>query len=199
MGDILQNTWVVVPVGSRHKYLNQLVEILSDYKGRIVFVNNHKPYPVFDGVHHLEDFEEINIHRWWNSGIKFAKSNGAKYVAVINDDLLFDSSLISDMTTAMQKGDYEVSSAMGNLGVFWIIDTDSEIRADENLRWWCGDGDIFRQAKIKGKLLNFNTNKLYHLEHNVQTSSSDFLRELGSEDLKKYRKKLEDLGQLEHW
>jgi hypothetical protein len=199
MGDILQNTWVVVPVGSRHKYLEQLVNILDQYKGRIVFVNNHKPYPVFDGVHHIEDFEEINIHRWWNRGIEFAKSNGAKYVAVINDDVLFDQSLIFDMVGAMEKGNYEVSSAMGNLGIFWIINTASEIRADEDLQWWCGDGDIFRQAKIKGKLLNFNTNKLYHLEHNVQTSENEHLRKLGREDLKKYREKLERLGQLEHW
>lgn len=199
MEDILQNTWVVVPVGARHKYLEQLVGILSKYKGRIVFVNNYSPYPVFDGVHHIEDFEEINIHRWWNTGIDFAKKNGAKYVAVLNDDLVFDSSLIFDMVVAMKKGDYEVSSAMGNLGVFWIIDSDSDIRADENLRWWCGDGDIFRQAKIKNKLLNYETNKLYHLEHNAQTSENDELRRIGQEDLKKYRKKLEDLGQLEHW
>jgi hypothetical protein len=195
----LQNIWVVVPVGSRHKYLDQLIDILSEYKERIVFVNNHKPYPVFDGVHHIEDFEEINIHRWWNKGIEFAKSNGAEYVAVINDDIVFDSSLINDMVNAMVKGDYEVSSAMGNLGVFWIIKTSSPIRADESLRWWCGDGDIFREAKIKGKLLNYETNKLYHLEHNVQTSSDEMLRKLGQEDLKKYREKLERLGQLEHW
>jgi hypothetical protein len=199
MGDILQNTWVVVPVGSRHNYLEQLVSILDQYKERIVFVNNHEPYPFFDGVHHIEDFEEINIHRWWNRGIEFAKANGAKYVAVINDDVLFDASLISDMVTAMDKGNYEVSSAMGNLGIFWIIDTDSQIRADEDLKWWCGDGDIFRQAKIKNKLLNFNTNKLHHLEHNVQTSENEYLRKLGQEDLTKYRAKLERLGQLEHW
>jgi hypothetical protein len=199
MGDILQNTWVVVPVGSRHKYLEQLANILDQYRDRIVFVNNYQPYPVFEGVHHLEDFEEINIHRWWNRGIEFAKSNGAKYVAVVNDDVLFDQSLIFDMVAAMEKGHYEVSSAMGNLGIFWIIDTASEIRADEDLRWWCGDGDIFRQAKIKGKLLNFDTNKLYHLEHNVQTSENEYLRKLGQEDLTKYRAKLERLGQLEHW
>jgi len=199
MKNILQNTWVVVPVGSRHKYLEQLVNILDQYKGRIVFVNNYKPYPVFDGVHHLEDFEEINIHRWWNRGIGFAKSNGAKYVVVINDDVLFEQSLISDMITEMELGGYEVCSAMDNLGIFWIIDTVSEIRADENLRWWCGDGDIFRQAKIKNKLLNFETNKLHHLEHNVQTSESEYLRRLGKEDLAKYRAKLERLGQLEHW
>jgi len=199
MGDILQHTWVVVPVGSRHKYLEQLIDILGQYKGRIVFVNNYGPYPVFSGVHHIEDFEEINIHRWWNRGIEFAKSNGAEYVAVINDDVLFDQSLIADMVFAMKKGDYEISSAMGNLGIFWIIDTASEIRADEDLRWWCGDGDIFRQAKIKNKLLNFNTNKLYHLEHNIQTSESELLRKLGQEDLTKYRAKLERLGQLEHW
>jgi hypothetical protein len=199
MENILQNTWVVVPVGSRHKYLEQLVNILDQYKGRIVFVNNYKPYPVFDGVHHIEDFEEINIHRWWNRGIEFAKSNGAKYAVVINDDVLFEQSLISDMITEMELGGYEVCSAMDNLGIFWIIDTVSEIRADENLRWWCGDGDIFRQAKIKNKLLNFETNKLHHLEHNVQTSESEYLRRLGKEDLAKYRAKLERLGQLEHW
>ena len=195
----MQNTWIVVPVGHRHKYLDQLTSTLSEYKERIVFINNHKPYPVFDGVHHIEDFDEINIHRWWNKGIEFAKSNGAEYVAVINDDVVFDSSLISEMVNAMSEKGYEVSSAMKNLGVFWIIKTSSPIRADENMRWWCGDGDIFREAKIKGKLLNHETDKLVHIEHNKQTSEDPFLIMLGQQDLKYYRYKLERLGQLEHW
>jgi hypothetical protein len=33
----------------------------------------------------------------------------------------------------------------------------------------------------------------------LQTSSNEMLIELGKEDLKKYRAKLERLGQLEHW
>ena len=195
----MQNTWVVVPVGSREKYLDSLIETLSEYRGRIVFVNNDTNYSIFDGVHHIEDFGEINISRWWNTGIDFAKQNGAEYVAVINDDIYFDPSLISEMVLEMEKGNYEVSSAMGNLGVFWIIKTSSEIRADETLRWWCGDGDIFREAKIVGKLLNYKTSKLVHLEHNLQTSESDYLTKLGNEDLKRYRAKLERLGQLENW
>jgi len=199
MGEFLKNIWIVVPVGPREKYLDSLLKHLSYYEGKIVFVNNHKPYTIFENVHHLEDFEETNISRWWNRGIEFAKSRGAEYVAVINDDVFFDPSIIGEMVQQMAQGDYEVSSAMGNLGVFWIIDTRSEIRADENLRWWCGDGDIFREAKIRGKLLNFHTNKLKHLEHNLQTSSSSFLTQLGSDDLKRYRLKLERLGQLEHW
>jgi hypothetical protein len=195
----LKNVWVVVPIGPREKYLKNLLVILKEYNNRIIFINNSSGYTAFPGVYHLEDFGPTNISRWWNTGINFAKDKGAEYVAVINDDVIFDASLINDMVNAMADGDYEIASAMGNLGVFWIIKTSSLIRADEELRWWCGDGDIFRQAKVRGKLLNFNTNKLYHLEHNVQTSENEYLRKLGQEDLTKYRAKLERLGQLEHW
>jgi hypothetical protein len=195
----MDNVWIVVPVGAREKYLNELLDNLDEYAGRIIFINNSIGYTEFDGVVHIEDFGDINISRWWNTGINTAQKMGAEYVAVINDDISFDPSLISDMVYAMKKGDYEVSSAMGNLGVFWIIRASSSIRADENLRWWCGDGDIFRKAKIRGKLINIDTNKLNHLEHNLQTSESEFLKNLGNEDLKRYRAKLEKLGQLEHW
>jgi hypothetical protein len=199
MEDILKNTWVVVPVGSRHKYLEQLVNILDQYKGRIVFVNNHHPYPVFEGVHHLEDFQKINIHRWWNRGIEFSKSNGAKYVAVINDDVFFDQSLIFNMITAMKNGSYEVCSALGNVGAFWIISADSKIRADENLRWWCGDGDIFRQADVNYKFLNYKNHQIKHLEHNLQTTKDPELLKIGKEDLIRYYNKLKKINQLEYW
>lgn len=196
---MIERVWIVVPVGEREKYLSNLLSTLSEYKDRIIFINNSQGYSTFDGVHHIEDFGPINIHRWWNLGIQYAKEMGAKYVAVINDDIIFNPSIILEMVEKMSDGVYEISSAMGNLGAFWIIDTNSEIRADENMRWWCGDGDIFRQAKISGKLLNYETEELIHLEHNKQTSQDPFLILLGQQDLKYYRSKLEKLGQLEYW
>ena len=199
MRDIKDTIWIVIPVGQREKYIPQILTLLEEYKNRIVFVNNNADYSRYDGVHHVEDFLPINIHRWWNTGIQYAAEHGARYVAVLNDDIIFDPLIIEDMANKMNIGNYEVSSALGNLGAFWVIDTNSDIRADENMRWWCGDGDIFRQAKIKNKLLNYETEKIIHLEHNLQTASSQFLTELGKNDLIYYRQKLKRLGQMEHW
>ena len=195
----MQDIWIVVPVGNRHKYLSYLLDTLIEYKNKIVFINNKSPYPIFKGVYHIEDFEEINISRWWNAGIEFAKKHGADYVVVMNDDIEFNPSVIKKMVNEMIKGEYEVSSASGNIGAFWIIDTTSEIRADENLRWWCGDGDIFRQADLNKKFLNYRQNEVKHLEHNLQTMKNPELHKIGKEDLKKYYEKLKQIDQLQYW
>lgn len=191
--------WIVVPVGKREKYLPDLIDTLNDYLEQIVFINNKENYSKFYGVKHIEDFDEINIHRWWNKGLDFAISKGAEYVVIMNDDISFDKKLINNMINKMIERKAEVCGVAKHAGVFFIIKTDSNIRADEDLRWWCGDGDIFRQALERNSLIWYLDESFKHYELNKQTDEDSFLLDLGRKDLEIYKKKLESLNQEYYW
>jgi hypothetical protein len=193
------NIWVVIPVGKREKYLPDLIDTLNDYIGNIIFINNNKDYTRFNGIVHIEDFDEINIHRWWNKGIDYAIGKGAEYVVVMNDDISLPQNMIDKAVDKMIDNNSLVCGLAYHAGVFFIIKSDSGIRADESLRWWCGDGDIFRQALLKNGLVWHKEDFFKHFEHNKQTEENEYLKYLGQEDLKTYYKKLDSLNQLEYW
>jgi glycosyltransferase involved in cell wall biosynthesis len=193
------NIWVVIPVGKREKYLPDLIDTLNDYMGNIIFINNNKDYTRFNGIVHIEDFDEVNIHRWWNKGIDYAISKGAEYVVVMNDDISLPQNMIDKAVNKMIDNNSLVCGLAYHAGVFFIIKSDSGIRADESLRWWCGDGDIFRQALLKNALIWYREDSFKHFEHNEQTEENEYLKYLGQEDLKTYYKKLDSLNQLEYW
>jgi hypothetical protein len=195
----MKNIWIVIPIGKREKYILPLLDNLNKYIGNIIFINNNANYTKFYGVNHIEDFEEINIHRWWNRGIDYAKSRGAEYIVITNDDVSFPEDMIEKMIEKMQEKNALVCGLAHHAGVFFILKADSNIRADESFKWWCGDGDIFRQALLQDSLVWYKENNFKHFEHNVQTESNDYLKNLGKEDFKIYYKKLKDLNQLEYW
>ena len=195
----MNNVWIVVPIGKREKYILPLLDNLNNYLEKIIFINNDVNYTKFYGVNHIEDFEEINIHRWWNKGIDYAKSRGAEYIAIINDDISFPQDMIDNMINKMKERDAWVCGLAYHAGVFFIIKANSNVRADETFRWWCGDGDIFRQAMLQDKLIWYKENNFKHFEHNIQTESSEYLKKLGEEDFRVYYKKLKNLDQLQYW
>jgi hypothetical protein len=187
----MDNLWIVIAVGPREKYLSSLLNKLNSFKGRIVFVNNNKPYKKFDGVHHIEDFEEVNIHRWWNKGINYAKDMGATHVAIINDDLDFSKDFISEMYDFVIKNNYlvcDVGNSGNGGGAAFIIDLSSGFMMEESLRWWYGDTLLFDRAKKVKRFGRFNHPSFKHFEPNKQMIESGFLSELTHNDKKQYSK-----------
>ena len=191
--------WIVIPVGKREKYIPNLLDVLNDYLGRIVIINNSENYSKFHGTHQIEDFDEINIHRWWNKGIDYAIKNGAEYIVIMNDDISFKKDLIERMINKMIDRNADVCGIAKHAGVMFAIKGSSEIRADENLRWWCGDGDIFRQALVKNSLIWYLEDDFIHFELNKQTDENSYLLDLGRKDLDYYRNKLKNINQEEYW
>lgn len=179
----IQDIWVVVPVGKRDKYLSNLLKKLHKYNGRIVFVNNNKVYNKYLGVVHIEDFEEINIHRWWNKGIDYAEKHGAKYVAVLNDDLDFNDDFIEKICKFNYENKYSISQVSG---AAWLLDLESKLRADENLRWWYGDTKIFKQANELNGLGHYIPDYFKHFEPDNQTVGSQELMDLAAADGRYY-------------
>lgn len=178
----LSDIWIVIPVGPREKYIPNLLNKLSKYKNRIVIINNHIGYTKYEDVHQIEDFQDINIHRWWNTGIDYAEKHGAKYVVVLNDDLDFDENFIEELCKFNYEGKYSVSNVQQYPGSAWVLDLDSKIRADENLKWWFGDRKVFSDAEKINGVGSYTPQYFIHFEPDNQTTSSQILLDLAIED-----------------
>jgi GT2 family glycosyltransferase len=182
--------WVVTPIGRREKYLPGLLKSLHEFNGRIVFVNNAPGYSIFDGVHHIEDFGDINIYRWWNKGIDFAEKNGARYVAILNDDLEFDKNFLPSLLDFLIRNKLAIvdtDKSNNNGGAAWIMDLYYGLRLDERFKWWYGDTEIFDRAKDMNAFKKFVPENFKHLNPNGSISENPNLSALIREDKKIYQ------------
>jgi GT2 family glycosyltransferase len=185
------DVWIVVPVGKREKYLPNILKSLKDFHGRIVFVNNKEGYSQYPGVHHIEDFGDINIYRWWNKGIDFAQSRGAKYVAILNDDLEFDHTFIPSLFSFLIKNKLAIAdtdrSSNGG-GAAWMMDLSYNLRLDERFRWWYGDTELFDRAKKMHKFNKFVPGYFKHFHPNGYLDVDDTLQTMSRQDRDLYFK-----------
>lgn len=165
----MSELWVTVPVGERQHYLPGLLSGLKKHLGHVVFVNNHFPYEKYDGVHHVEDYEKYSIYHWWNVGIRYAEERGARYVAVLNDDLRFDENFLDTLLNHLKTNNLAVvdTENSGNAGgAAWLLDLSYGLRLDERFKWWYGDTHLFNEAKKLGKFERLHYGNFEHLEPN---------------------------------
>jgi hypothetical protein len=186
---MVKDLWLTVPVGTRRQYIDNLIKASHIPKDQIVIVNTVESEPI-EGVNNLYDLDEVNIQRWWNKGIKFAKDNGARYVAVLNDDLELSDDPLNKIAKAMSRTKSLIGTPYpftGNIpGYCWVLDVESDIRPDENYRWWFGDNDLFLQAQ--GSVVTVLC-KVRHIEPNWQTSDSKELMKLTKADAEYFHDK----------
>jgi hypothetical protein len=188
----LDNIWVVIPIGTREKYLLNVIDKLHKYHQRIVIVNNRPGYTKFDNVNHIEDFAGININRWWNNGIKYAEANGAKYVYIVNDDVDFPDDFVEKMYQEMIDKDLDVldTENTGNGGgSSWMLRLDSGLRLDEEFNWHYGDTFLYEQAYAKGKAGKIYNKDFVHFEPDGHLSVSEEFKKLTAKDYETYKRK----------
>jgi hypothetical protein len=184
-----EDVWIVVPVGKREKYLEGILESTSAYHGRLVFVNNSPEYTRYSGVNHLEDFSDVNIYRWWNSGIRYAKERGAKYVVVLNDDLKFDDRYVPSIIDFLVTGSYAIvdtDNSGNNGGAAWALDLGYNLWLNEGFKWWYGDTEIFDRARKMGKFAKFSYANFAHLEPNGSMGQNPEISRLVEDDRRLY-------------
>jgi hypothetical protein len=195
----MESLWIVIPVGTRETYTEKLIEKLSPFKNRVVFVNNNRGYKRFDSVHHLEDFGEINIYRWWNTGIEYARKNGAKYVAVLNDDIDFDAGFIDELYSYLTSKKLAIvdSGNSGNGGgAAWVMDLSYRLLANEHFKWWYGDTELFDRAKKISKFARITPiSHFVHHEPDQLMKESEHLKSLSIEDAYFYNR-LNDINAI---
>lgn len=185
---MVNDLWITIPTGTRNMYLPAIIDNAGIPQEQIVIVHTVESEPI-EAVHNLYDLEEINIHRWWNKGIKFAMDNGARYVAVLNDDIELADDPLNKIVAVMREADATIGIPypfIGHIsGYAWILDTTKDIFPDENFRWWYGDDDLFRRAESIVAV----TCKIRHVEPNRLTSTNPSLMALTVKDKEYYESK----------
>lgn len=187
--------WVTVPTAGRES-LERAVDSTGIPRERIVVVATAPDVEVPAGCRWLVDAEPVNIHRWWNRGIDACVRMGARYVAVINDDVLMDEHTLPTLLDRMLKHGATVASPgadrrvsndskdmpMTIVGSCWLLDAASGLRADESFRWWYGDNKLDWDARrFHGGIVTASC-YFHHLTPNHLTSESADLQALAQVD-----------------
>jgi hypothetical protein len=182
MNDKSLDIWLTIPSGDRRQYLPEIIKESQIPLNKIVIVHTVESEPI-EGVNNIWDLEPVNIHRWWNHGIDMARTSGADYIAVLNDDLILKNNPINKIANRMSDTKSVIGYPVPNVGIgyCWVLDIKSNIRADENFRWWYGDEDIRMQATILGEVIYVPV-EVKHLHPNKLTSANEELVELTKAD-----------------
>jgi hypothetical protein len=183
--------WLTIPVGQRREYLDDIIRESNIPPEQIVIVNTFDKTPT-PYVHNIYDHGEINIHRWWNKGIHFAKHRGAKYVAVLNDDLILSDDPLNKIAEAMEELDATLGHPVPHSGKIsgycFVLNVQHDILPNEEYRWWFGDDDLWSQAGKLGGITGVPV-KVKHIHGNELTSNSKKLMALAQQDKKLYKQK----------
>jgi len=183
--------WVTIPTKNRRQYIPSIIEQSGVPKNQIVIVHTDKDNEFFDDVHNIRDLDEVNIQRWWNKGINYAQERGARYVAVLNDDVELSDNPLQKIVEGMKRE----NTALGYpfpyqgwvCGYCFIIDLSTDVRPDEAYRWWYGDRDLDLQAiALDTRTSAAGVSKVFakvkHLHGNELTRASNELMELTKND-----------------
>ena len=182
MNDKSLDIWLTIPSGGRRQYLPDIIKESQIPLNKIVIVHTVESEPI-DGVNNIWDLEPVNIHRWWNRGIDMAREHNADYIAILNDDLILKNNPINKIANRMHNTKSVIGYPVPNIGIgyCWVLDIKSNIRADENFRWWYGDDDIRMQATILGEVIYVPV-EVNHLHPNQLTSDNEYLMGLTKAD-----------------
>ncbi len=182
---------MTIPTGTRRQYLADIIKESQVSPEKIVIVHTVESEPI-EGVNNIWDLEPINIHRWWNRGIDIARTFGADYIAVLNDDVKLKNNPINKIAYGMNKLKATLGYPLpysGHIpGYCWVLDIKSNIRADETFRWWYGDDDIRLKAKEIGEVVYIPA-EVEHLHPNHLTSTNEDLMKLTIADKEYFDKK----------
>lgn len=178
-----EDLWVVIPTATRRQYIPGIIEKAGISKEKIVIVHTIPDNPFYDDVTNIICADGLNIHRWWNRGLDYVTSKGGRYVAVLNDDVLLEDDPLNKIASTMKATGailgYPYPFQGWVCGYCWIIDLASDIRPDENYKWWYGDRDLDLQAhKLGPNMVVHVPAKVRHLEGNILTSQSQELMDL---------------------
>jgi hypothetical protein len=182
---------LTIPTGTRRQYLADIINESQISPEKIVIVHTVESEPI-EGVNNVWDLDPVNIHRWWNRGIDIARTFGADYIAVLNDDVKLKNNPINKIAYGMKELKGTLGYPLpytGHLpGYCWVLDIKSNIRADETFRWWYGDDDIRLKAKEIGEVVYIPA-EVEHLHGNHLTSINEDLMQLTVADKEYFEKK----------
>ncbi len=163
---------------------------------RIIIVRTDPRVTTPDNVRVIDDFADINIHRWWNAGIQYAQALGASSVAVLNDDVRIASGSLDQLHAALHETGATIATPGKRLaihkrsmhpdrflvGSIWVINPLHGLRPSEDFRWFYGDDDLDIRARVKFSGIVTVPTDFEHLRPGQTTDSSTRLQALVRED-----------------
>lgn len=183
--------WLLIPIGPRLNYVDSVVRNSQLAPDRIIIVKDKQTRNI-DKAINLERQNELNIQLWWQIGIEYAEKRGARYVAILSDDVRIIPGQLQIMLQELIQSKVAMISSKVSKKYGWghafIIDLKSGLRPDTRFSWYYGDYDLKYQAKKKGGYL-VSTQEIEHLEPGKITKKSKDLEWIAIEDRKKFRRK----------
>jgi hypothetical protein len=183
--------WLVIPTSNRFQYLEEIFVNSKIPADRRVLVRTSPGTDVSDCIN-IYELDVFNIHRWWNLGIDYAKSNGARYVAVLNDDVQLGSGVLQELLKVLKSEKTDLALPVGKgdaaWGHCWILDISSGIRPDERFIWWCGDRDLEIQAR-RSNGVSYKALPTRNIHANELTASNLILEEITMVDIQSFYRK----------
>lgn len=188
--------WVVIPTADRRAYIPAIIRESGVPKEQIVIVHTKENNEPYEEVNNIYDTGEINIQRWWNKGIEYAMARGARYVAVLNDDVELADDPLNRIVSGMKNQGFVLGYPYPfpgwTCGYCWVLDLASDVRPDENFRWWYGDNDLNFQARAYGGVIAVPA-KVKHLHGNELTKDNEELMALTTKDEDLFFEKWKDV------
>ncbi len=159
---------------------------------------------------HRDEEQPPNLSRLWNIGLdwaaelhQFCCGNNDHYaVAVLNDDVVLPPNFFDVMSRAFEVWTADIAfpgaTFRANVdggpvgladrmtGFCFVVRGSSGIRADEQLRWWCGDDDIEQQAlqHARGTVrVLFPPGAIVHHHPDQSTAANPVLQEQTRQDM----------------
>jgi len=209
---------VIPTRGNRMDELRRCAEAIASQVSGIVVIDNTDDGSVWDvglngfrwpDTHIIHDPEQPpNLSRLWNLGIDYCRQRadgvGQWEVAVLNDDVIVPPYWFAELGTQMRSASCAAAGYGPRLAVHrtpgttdlmdrlpgfaFILAGETGIRADEDLRWWCGDNDLDMQARaISGTLIW--PGEVVHLYPDLSTYFNPVLQAQTGLDMDRFVKK----------
>lgn len=153
--------WLVVPtLGNRDETLAPLLAS-AGMPSVIVHTDatwDGDPYP---GSAVTVHDTRLNIHGWWNAGIRVAHEEGADVIVIVNDDIRAGTGELVRLASHIDPADdmspvivwpedveHSATRVTSVTGYCFAIDP-ARIRPDETLSWWWGEHDMELRARAQ--------------------------------------------------
>lgn len=184
-------TWLVIPTAGRHIYLDHIFKSSGIPPERRILIRT-TPGENFPGAINLKAPDVFNIQTWWKFGINYAKSQGAEYIAVLNDDTEIVEGQLRSLLELLTRENTDLChpdpSGDKGWGHCFLIRAHSGIEPDERFVWWCGDHDLEMQAKRKNGV-SISPISVPNLHSNEYTSQNSSMKSIIDADISAFRRK----------
>ena len=154
----------VIPTrNDRPELLRNLIATIGPDRTVLVHTADTTKSPDIEGCLNLRNTEPRNIQAWWKMGIEAA---GNRYIALVNDDVEMTPNIIPMMVGACWKLNRAMARVCGpgiaHSGFLFVIDTATGVAPDPAFHWWYGDNDMYRQAELRGGIIDIPVATVKH-------------------------------------